>query len=65
MVTWTTVVAVEGGYILKLKPTGCDDRLDVWSERREGSEAASIISSWASRTLLSSTVATSHIWLFN
>lgn len=34
MVTWTTVVAVEGGYIVKLKPTGFDDRLDVWSERK-------------------------------
>lgn len=34
MVTRATVVAVEDGYILKLKPTRFDDRLDAGSERK-------------------------------
>lgn len=34
--TWAIVVAGRGGYILRLEPTGCDDRLDQGSKREKG-----------------------------
>lgn len=34
MVTWAKVVAGKGAYILKLEPTGLDDRLDQGSKRK-------------------------------